>query len=213
MKTYILNAYSFNELSDYAKKIAIENERENIYYDFVYDDANQTVKAFNELFGLKEGLQSWLDFRTYDLEDSILNLKGLRLQKYIYNNFGWKLFKKQYLKHGKDKENEPENYHYMRRFTKLKNGTYSIVYQSNYKIETSCVLTGMCYDDDILQPIYDFLELRTFDSTNFKDLLNDCFEAIKKTIENEIEYMQGNEYISEQIIDNDYEFNENGKRI
>lgn len=213
MKTYILNAYSFDELSDNAKKTAIENERENIEYDFIYDDAHQTVKAFNELLGLKEGSRSWLDFSTNNIDDTILNLQGLRLQKYIYNNFGWKLFKKQYLKHGKDKKNEPEIYHYMRRSTKLKDGTYSIIYQSNYKIETSCVFTGVCYDDDILQPIYDFLELRTFDGTTFKDLLENCFYEIKKTIENETEYMQGYEYITEQIVDNDYEFNENGQRI
>lgn len=213
MKTYILNSYSFDELSDNAKNNAINNERENLFIDFIYDDAYKTVKAFNELFNLKEGLKSWLDCNTGNIDDCILELKGFRLQKYIMNNFGSTLFKRKYLKHGKDKENEPKIYHRMRRFTKLKNGTYSIVYQSNYKTETSAVLTGICYDDDILKPIYDFLESRIFDSTTFKDLLENCFNEIKKTIESEIEYMQGDEYITEQIIDNGYEFNKNGKRI
>ena len=74
----------------------------------------------------------------------------------------------------------------------------------------NCNLTGMCYDDDMLKPIYDFLELRNFDTTNFEDLLNSCFDAMRKTLKDEEEYMYTDEYISEEIISNDYEFTENG---
>jgi hypothetical protein len=77
--------------------------------------------------------------------------------------------------------------------------------------ESSCNLTGMCYDDDMMQPIYDFLELRTFDNTNFEDLLNSCFDAMRETLEKEEEYMYTDEYISEEILANEYEYTESGK--
>jgi hypothetical protein len=77
--------------------------------------------------------------------------------------------------------------------------------------ESSCNLTGMCYDDDMMQPIYDFLELRTFGSTNFEDLLNSCFDAMRKTLKDEEDYMYTDEYISDEIESNEYEFTESGK--
>ena len=90
-------------------------------------------------------------------------------------------------------------------------GKVSVSYYSNIQKESkNCNLTGMCYDDDMLKPIYDFLELRNFDTTNFEDLLNSCFDAMRKTLKDEEEYMYTDEYISEEIISNDYEFTENG---
>jgi len=41
-------------------------------------------------------------------------------------------------------------------------------------------------------------------------LLNDCFDELKKSIENEINYRNTDEAIIEEIEANDYEFTENG---
>jgi len=105
----------------------------------------------------------------------------------------------------------------MMKQTKIKSGPnkgkISVSYYSNIFVEeNNCNLTGMCYDCDMMQPIYDFLELRNFDSTNFEDLLNNCFDAMQKTLKDEEEYMYTDEYISEEIESNDYDFTENGKR-
>jgi hypothetical protein len=208
MKTIRIKIYKFEELNKDAQNVSIENYRNNnLDHNFIYSDAYETVKQFNDLFGTTECRDSWLYFRTNNIDDSILELTGLRLQKYIYNNFGFKLFKPAFI--GSLKSNELKN-HYRIRSKKLSNGNVFNPYYSAIKKETCCVLTGVCYDDDILQPIYDFLNLRTFDSTNFAKLLNECFYSLKKSIENEIHYRNSDESIIEEIECNDFDFLKDG---
>lgn len=205
MKTIEIKLYKFDELSEAAQQKAINNERENLDHQFIYDDAYSTVKEFNLLFDTEEGRNSWLDCRTENIKDEVLDLKGFRLQKYIWNNYKNQLFKGKYYSLWSKKEKSYKHY---------KEG-YPVLKSRRSKVlkDYSCVLTGMCYDNDILSPIYDFLEKRDFAncSTNFQELLNGCFYEIKKTIENEIEYRESDEAIKEEIQDQDQDFTENGK--
>lgn len=207
MRTIRTKIYSFNELSKESQANAIENYRNNnLDHDFIYNEAYDSVKAFNELFNTKEGRNSWLNVYTDHINDEILELTGLRLQKYILNNFGYKLFKGKYYSLWSKKE---KSFKYHKEGFPVLKQRYSRV----IKNETSCVLTGVCYDDDILQPIYDFLELRSFDSTNFYHLLNNCFDSLKKSIDNEINYRNTDECIIEEIEANEYEFLKDGTQF
>ena len=217
MKTIRIKIYEFNELSEAAKQTAIENyKNNNLSFDWIYSDAEKTVKAFCDAFNVETGRNSWLDCNTSNIEEDILNLTGLRLRKYLLNNFGSTLYKRKYLKHG-ELADSFKPYHRMKKQTEIttncpNKGKISVSYYSNIFVEANnCNLTGMCYDCDMMQPIYDFLELRTFDSTNFEDLLNSCFDAMKRTLENEEEYMYSDEYITEEIENNDWQFTENGQ--
>jgi hypothetical protein len=219
MKTIRIKIYKFDELNENAKQNAIENYRNNnLDFDFIYYDAEKTVEAFCEAFKVNTGNHSWLDCNTNNIDNDILNLTGLRLRKYILNNFGETLYKRKYLKHG-ELVNERKPFHRMMKQSEITNncsnkGKFSISYYSNIQKEAkNCNLTGMCYDDNMMQPIYDFLELRSFDSTNFDDLLNACFDAIRKTLKDEEEYMYTDEYISEEILANDFEFTQDGKQF
>lgn len=218
MRTIRTKIYKFEELSKEAQEKAIENYRNNyLTLDFIYSDAESTVKAFCNAFDVKSGFRSWLDCNTSNIEDAVLELTGLRLRKYILNNFGDTLYKRKYLKSGgNSKDLKP--FHRMRKQTEIKNGPnkglfYSAYYSNICKVAKNCNLTGMCYDDDMMQPIYDFLELRTFGSTNFEDLLRECFDAMRSTLEREEEYMNTDEYISEEIECNEYEFTEEGNKF
>jgi hypothetical protein len=218
MRTIRTKIYKFDELSKKAQEKAIENYRNNnLTFDFIYSDAENTVKAFCTAFDVKSGSRSWLDCNTSNIDDDILQLTGLRLRKYILNNFGDTLYKRKYLKIGsKSKTLKP--FHRMRKQTEIKNGPnkglfYSAYYSNICKVAKNCNLTGMCYDDDIMGPIYDFLELRTFGSTNFEDLLNECFDAMRSTLQKEEDYMYSDEYISDEIESNEYEFTEEGNKF
>jgi hypothetical protein len=217
MKTIRIKIYEFNELSEAAKQTAIENyKNNNLSFDFIYSDAENTVEAFCDAFNVKTGRNSWLDCNTSNIEDNILNLTGLRLRKYLLNNFGSILYKRKYLKTGENLDSRPTKYHRMQKITEIQRGLdkgkFYITYYSNlFVVSNDCNLTGMCYDNDMMGPMYDFLELRTFDSTNFEDLLNSCFYEMKRTLENEEEYMYSDEYISEEIENNDWQFTENGQ--
>jgi hypothetical protein len=213
MRTVRTKVFFFNELTEAAQQKAINDFRnKGIDTFYIYDEAEQTVKAFNELFNLKSGFHSWLEFRTDNIEDEVLNLSGFRLRKYILNNYGYKLFKPAYLKHGKTEETFL-NPHPMRRQKTISSGPNKgkvlVSYYSNIKKDNCCVLTGVCYDDDMLNPIYEFLQ-QPKENICFEELLTECFEAIRKTIENEIEYQESDEAISETIEANEYEFTEEG---
>ena len=213
MRTVRTKVYSFNELSNEAQQTAIEKFRNNgIETDFIYDDAEKTVEAFNSLFGTSSGRDSWLDVNTNNFDDDVLNLKGFRLQKYLWNNYGYSLFIGKYygnlVKTFKDGSIIPISKEHPA-------GLRHVKRNSNVLKENSCVLTGMCYDNDLLQPIYEFLQKRDFSncSTTFYDLLNECFYSLKKSIENEIDYRNTDEAIIEDIQENDYEFTKDGNQF
>jgi len=204
MRTVRTKIYKFEELSEDAQQKAINKHREVMDNDFIYDDTHKVVEAFNDVFETKEGRNSWLDVYTDHMEENILELKGLRLQKYLWNNYKNQLFKGKYYSLWSKKD---ISYKYHKNGYPVLKSRYSKVLKQN-----SCVLTGMCYDDDMLQPIYDFLEKRNFSNCTitFYHLINDCFDELRKTVENEIDYRNTDDAIIEEIKANDYEFTENG---
>jgi hypothetical protein len=214
MKTIEIKLYSYSELSEQEKKHAYEQWYQNLEFSYIYDDAHQTVKAFNDVFGTEEGRDSWFDVRTGSIDDNILELTGLRLRKYLVNNFGDSLFTRKYLKHG-ELIDEMKPYHRMKKQKEITNkcpnqGKILVSYYSNIQKNDCCVLTGVCYDDIMLAPIHDFLKQTKFDSTNFGDLLQECFDAIKNCIEGEIEYKSSEEYFEQECIDNNWHFEQDG---
>lgn len=218
MRTVRTKVYSFNELSSEAQQKAINNFRNNgVNTDFIYDDAYNSVKAFNEVFGTREGSCSWLDVNANNFDDDILNLKGFRLQKYLWNNYYNNLFKHKFYNAIADNKVLIHPCIEVHKYDVSKGArcSSSNFYYSRIQKTTSCVLTGVCYDDDLLQPIYDFLLKRDFSNCTitFYHLLNDCFESLKNSIENEVEYRNSDEAIIEDIQELDYEFTKDGNQF
>ena len=67
-------------------------------------------------------------------------------------------------------------------------------------------------DNEILAPIFDFMR-KPNNNTSFKDLLNDCFEAWVTACNNDIDSQNSDEYISENLESNDYEYTEDGEEF
>ena len=202
MKTVQINVYSFDELSEGAKQTALDEFRysknDNSYY---FDEVITSVKKMADIFGLKFG-RAYTDLRFSHIEDDILNLSGLRLQKYIYNNFYDELFAPKMFFLWSKKEKSLK-YH-KEDFPVLKR-RYSKILKTN-----ECVLTGVCYDMDILQPVYDFLSKPDKNIT-----LEDLFRIIEHRIDNCFyntkEWLNSDEFITEEINASNYEFTEDGK--
>lgn len=215
MKTIELKLFEYSELSEQAKEKARDwFNRDGANVDYIYSDAHETVKAFFKHFPGSEGRNSWLDINTNNIDDNILELTGHRLATYIFNNYGNVLFKRKYLgcigdnrviKHRMSKT----NYYDMKKgaLVNSNNFIYSNIQKSN-----CYVLTDVCYDDDLLDPIYKFLKAPS-KSINFEELLNDCFHSLRKSIENEVEYRNSREAIEEDIEANEYTFLEDGTRF
>lgn len=220
MRTIRRKVYKFSELSEQAKEKAVNNFRnEGIDTDYIYDEACQTVEEFHKLFGTSEGRNTWLECNTNSIDDNILELKGVRLRTYLLNNFGADLYSGKYYKSW---GSEKKLFHkkVTSKASKNKDGKY--FWNAYYGLPLapfnhSCELTGVCYDEYLLQPIYDFIEsghkTDSFKYVTFQMLLDDCFESLERSLESEVEYRNSAEAISEDIEANEYEFLQDGSRF
>ena len=214
MKTIRTKVYQFNELTEQAKEVAINWYRNDGNDGYIYaDEIIESVKKVAELFNLKFG-REYTDVRTSHIDDNIMELKGIRLYKYIVNNYWSSLFKRKYLgcigdnrviKHRMSKT----NFYDMKKGARVNSSNF--IY-SNIQYDNSCTLTGVCYDMDILQPVYDFLE-KPNTSTTFEDLMNEIESAISKTFQQNEDWVNSDEYITEQIEANEYDFTKDGNRF
>lgn len=183
-----INVFSFSELSDTAKEVAL-NKLRNLDNYGNYDEITASWDKFIEV----------LPNDYTDYYDEIMDLSGVRLLKYLWNNYKNVLYKGRYYSvKGKVKPHK-----------RIKTSGNFQAYHSAIQLDNCCTLTGVCYDMDILDPIYNFMAKP--DNTSFKTLINRCKRAYEKAIEDEEEYSQSDEYLEEMAEANDYTFFESGK--
>lgn len=208
MKTIQINVYPFSELSDEAKKVAREWYRNTSFENgFAWsDEAYDSLKAFCKRFGIKYrsacfSQYSEVNYSLSDIDDTILDLSGKRLISYLWNYDDLIIQRKTYWFVRK-----PDGTRYMNAI-----GQNSGKYVSKCQYQTaSCPLTGVCFDDDLLEPIQDAVK-KGYDGT-FGDLLDDCISAWVKSANADCEAQLSDSYIDEHLEINNYEFTEDGKR-
>ena len=216
MRTIETNVFTFDELSKEAKETAINKWRE-ISYDnmpWFINEANDSFEKFADLFSIK-----WqnIDYEepyknNYDVnfDDDIMELTGQRLATYIWNNYKRDLFKGKYY-HTNKFNTDKKLVHKRVKSTLNSIDKYFNAYYSAITLDNCCVLTGVCYDDDLLTPIYEFLNKPK--DINIETLLNDCINSLCHSVSSEIDYQNSDEAITETINSNEYEFEENGDII
>jgi hypothetical protein len=208
MKTITLELFKFNELSEGAKQTAIDNYRRQHNNDGgAINEIIDSAKAAIELFNLKTGRQ-YSDVCTCRIDDDILQLKGIRAYKYLLNNYGGELFKRAYIKHYDSHKYIPQFYCERKTY---KNGSKSTFVYSKMNKNSECVLTGVCYDDDILRPVYDFLA-KPCQHTTIQDIFEELGEAIAKTFNDYEEWINSDEYITYLLECDFYDFTIDGNR-
>jgi hypothetical protein len=80
-------------------------------------------------------------------------------------------------------------------------------------LDGNCPFTGVCYDETYLDKIRENLENTSQDNDELKSVLESCLFDGLKAMNQEIEYRESREIMEEEIIANEYEFTENGKRF
>ena len=197
METISINVYSFDELNEGAKERVLEEFRNSQFYaDWIFQEATNTFKKFADLFGLKnweiDYLEPYRNTYRFCIEDHILEMEGQRLATYLWNNYKDDLFKGKY--YSKTISHDP--FKYVKRHSKI-------------TLDNSCVLTGVCYDDDLLTPIYEFLDKPK--DIDFRTLLNDCVYALCHSVSSECKYQYSEEAIAEHCEANELQFTESGE--
>ena len=207
MKTIEITLYKFSELSDNAKQKAIEKWRNDSYdsQPWFISECNESFEKFAKLFSIDwrniDYQEPYRNEYSINLDDQIKYLSGQRLATYIWNNYRNDIFKRKYYSLWSKKDISYK--HYKEGYPVLKTR------YSKIQLENCCVLTGACYDDDLLTPIYDFLNKPT--EIDFETLLNDCIYSLCHSISNEIDYHNSDDAITEEIENNEYDFLENGE--
>ena len=200
MKTVTRNyeVYEVTELSNEARKRAYNNWLSNgCDYPYCTEDYN-TLDEFISLFNLRMNNYECSSY-TYNFSFKSLNdeevdeLSGLRLYKYLVNNFWRYLFKH-------------KRYYHKDYFVNRKKRLSNIFYTNE------CVLTGVCSDDAILEPIYNFLK-NPNKCTNFLDLMYECLDSFFSYCSKCMEDYESEENFIEECKNNDYTFLSNGVRF
>lgn len=215
MKTRTINVYEFSELSEEAKEKAINKWRNGNYdHEFFWQrEVESSLDKFCSIFSIDyrqiDYQEPYRNDYKINLDDNILALSGQRLAKYIWNNYKDDIFQGKY--YGKLVDTFKDGI----KIPVSKDhpaGLRHVVRYSRTILDNSCVLTGVCYDQDLLQPIYDFLDKPT-ERIDFETLLNDCIYSLCHSVSSEIDYQNSDKGITEEIEANEYEFDENGNMI
>ena len=198
MKIKQIKIYTIDELSDEAK--------EKAHFDYLSSDIHYcwsennkaTLDAFCNIFPIKvtnwsygdrNYINSTMETADSDTEKIYYDITGIRLLKYIVNNYWHDLFKPKYLGRIKGK---------------LK--------YSRCQFSRCCVLTGYCIDDDILQPIHDFLK-RPDENMTFEDLLKECLECWVAACNDDYESCCSLDYFIDAAQANECEYDEYGNMV
>lgn len=188
--------YKFSELSETAKQYAIEKYRDHsVDYEIHWQhELFESMKAVFDTAGIKIkdyqlGAYSY-SYVKIDMDESIYNLTGARALGWIENNLLSKLrvTRAQYLKNRKD------YFRYGYRIDKIKD----------------CPLTGYCADHDFIDVLIESVKTGDCLGESFKLRLP---ETYVKLLEQEYEYQRSDEYITETIEANEYEFLESGEQL
>ncbi len=214
MKTIQVNIYTFSELSEDAKQRAIETWR-NDTQEYAWQDENkESMEAFARVFPIAVtewsygGRGEGVYFRFETERDEIEELSGQRLAIYLWNNYRRELYKGKY--YGRLSLRD-KNGKKIRKSKEFPIGQRHVIRHSKIILDTCCVFTGYCMDDALTDNIYAFMDKP--DARTFRDLLEDCFSQWIKACNADIEWQNSDEYISETIEANDYEFDEDGNRM
>ena len=216
MKEITIRLYTFDELSDEAKKRAHETFLSTGDCWGASGDATATIKKVEELFGIK--LSDWeigsscpryptVTFQDSRWHDDALDLKGNRARAYLWNNFGKVLLTGRY--HSKWRGTK---YAHSRLF-------FDRVYDG------TCPLTGVCFDCDALDPMAYFCFgvvwngekrvpsgrlLRADNAVTVKSVIQDCVYSMFKAFNADCETSESMDYFAELCEVNGWTFEEDG---
>lgn len=211
MKTIEIQVFDFDELSDDAKETAIENYRNEIqHFDYSW---NEEIRLLFDEIGTYFDCK-WESFDIanndinvrYSFREDIAEMSGIRALKWLENNFFPLVEKPKYREHLEGKRQQwPYKY---RRYGSGINGFYTAIYSTIFK-QICCPFTGICFDDDFIQPFIEFRKKPN--DTTIKELFESGFYSVMQSANADYEYTFTDEAIIETIRCNSYQFTKNGK--
>ena len=192
MKEITIKLYSFKELSQSAKRYAIEECREYIPLSNPWAEENMnSVKAICKAINSDWDYYHTMIEVTSNESEEVQNLSGARAYAYVWNNYIEPNISKKYLKwSAKDKP----------------------LYAKIIK-EYSCPFTGYCADDILWTAFEKWkAEVKKFNTEQTVDgFIARVQYEINDFIDKDDDYYQSDEHIEEELIDKSEVFTESGE--
>lgn len=190
MKNITIPVYTFEELSDKAKEKAYYDWRNGeLESQYAVDEYMETLKEFCRIFDCECQIDDF-QYDTYHLycNNEMTNfdsnhVKGVRLAKYVINNYSQYLYSPKKL-YGAFKDRSHKTY------------------ESKAWDISCCPLTGTYCDESILSPIFECIEYKTlFDS--YESLIRSCIDSWLKACHEDIEYFESYDCFLESSFTDD----------
>lgn len=200
----VTKLYTFDELDrDVQNRLVRECGERN--YDVLNDEYRNTLKKLEELFNVK--CDNWrVDESTYsydlhigmynrrlndlvdcydDIEWGYLTLKGNRAMGKCWSMWERDVVKGRYYS-GKMRGTIGKDAYFVHRYSK-------VLFIGLH--DGSCPLTGVCMDNDALDPLWDMMEGKFVKANiTIADMIDLCFDSFFRAWKNEIEYVQSEKY-------------------
>lgn len=214
MKELKIKVFFFYELSKEAQDKVIERERWNVMDDFMdYSCVSfrKTLDEFQKITGsyvssyqvdycgccVGKTRSDKVVYDDIDLED----LSGKLLFRYINNEIMPYLQEpKRFYSFGKrDKDGRVKS-----RRSRILTTTLD-----------DCPLTGICWDRDVLKPLFDYYynwarpEYRNY---TFLDVMDNCYAELFNSLYEEYQYCASDDFVREELIHTDDDYYENGEK-
>lgn len=200
MITKTINLFTYDELTPDAQKRALENWQTDLDVSYWQDEILDSFKAFFdnisgvELKNYSIGAydRSWIEIQySHNYEDEIKAFSGKRAFAWFENN----LFNNLRI---------PYTSYQIKTSQRFKLAEYGKSYRAG--MIKPCPFTGLYFDDVILDDIKK--SLRAGESIDC--ILNGLANLVQKTLENELDHQQSEEYFREHCDANEIYFLENG---
>lgn len=214
MKELKIKVFFFYELSKEAQDKVIERERWNVMDDFMDHSCvsfRKTLDEFQKITGsyvssyqvdycgccFGKTRSDKVVYDDIDLED----LSGKLLFRYINNEIMPYLQEpKRFYSFGKrDKDGRVKS-----RRSRILTTTLG-----------DCPLTGICWDCDVLKPLFDYYynwarpEYRNY---TFLDVMGNCYAELFNSLYEEYQYCASDDFVREELIHTDDDYYENGEK-
>ena len=186
MRTIEIKIYEYEELSNTAKEAALNYFRENEPYHWAEDviaSINSVVKHFD------------FELTNWNFDWTNANRSSFTLKEGSFSDADYDLQGAELKQHLIDAQYLDYKCQFDQEWKKL--------------LEENCPLTGVCFDDGLLDNIKEFI--KNPESITMEELLT---KAIKKALEDaqtDYEHQGTEEYLKEHFQANDYHFLENGE--
>lgn len=197
MKQVTIRLYKFEELSEESKAKVIEREREQIQQwgiDAWDSEHRATLEKFEAIFDVNvrhwevndysHNYQFTFNNDFYGMDAS--EITGKYLLRFL-NSIYYDVRSGKYFSCGQ-RYDENGKFHYSCKHSK-------ILWE-----EFNCPLTGVCYDNDILKPIWDWHKKPNW-NLSLENLVDECLESFFSQWEQEMLYCGSDEYCIQELTE------------